>query len=152
MRFRNALVAIVLFFPFLLSSQIKIINVGDGWKAKVEAAIEVVRVYDYPKYRILIQHCTQIDFGLAPFATNDGKSIIILPVEVLNRGCINDIAACLVHESLHIQFNKLQFVLDENSEEVVCYEWELKFLEKIPNVEKWLIENAKYQINVYLKK
>ena len=80
-----------------------------------------------------------------------GKSTIILPVEVLNRGCINDIAACLVHESLHMQLNKCQIDLEENCEEFLCYEWELKFLEKIPNVEKWLIESAKYQISVHLK-
>jgi hypothetical protein len=149
---KNALTALVLFFPFFVSSQIKIIDIGDGWKAKVESAIEVVRKYDYPKYKVLLEQCNQIDFGLASFATSDGKSTIILPVEVLNRGCINDIAACLVHESYHMQLNKFQIDLDENYEEVMCYEWELKFLEKIPNVENWLIENSKYQINVYLKK
>ena len=105
--------ALVLFFPFFVNSQIKIIDVGDGWKSKVEAAIEVIRKCDYPKYKVLIEQCKQIDFGLITFATSDGKSTIILPVEVLNRGCINDIAACLVHESLHMQLNKCQIDLEE---------------------------------------
>ena len=140
--------AIVL-FPLLLSSQITIPNVGDGWKTKVQQAIEVIKKYDLHKYNVLIYECKQIDFGLASFATSDGKSTIILPVEVLNRGCINDIAACLVHESLHIQFSKAGNRLGEDFEEVICYKWELDFLHKIPNAEKWLISNALYQIGVY---
>ena len=140
--------AIVL-FPLLLSSQITIPNVGDGWKTKVQQAIEVIKKYDSHKYNVLIYECKQIDFGLASFATSDGKSTIILPVEVLNRGCINDIAACLVHESLHIQFSKAGNRLGEDFEEVICYKWELDFLQKIPNAERWLISNALYQIGVY---
>ena len=140
--------AIVL-FPLLLSSQITIPNVGDGWKTKVQQAIEVIKKYDSHKYNVLIYECKQIDFGLASFATSDGKSTIILPVEVLNRGCINDIAACLVHESLHIQFSKAGNRLGEDFEEVICYRWELDFLQKIPNAERWLISNALYQIGVY---
>ena len=140
--------AIVL-FPLLLSSQITIPNVGDGWKTKVQQAIEVIKKYDLHKYNVLIYECKQIDFGLASFATSDGKSTIILPVEVLNRGCINDIAACLVHESLHIQFSKAGNRLGEDFEEVICYRWELDFLQKIPNAERWLISNALYQIGVY---
>jgi hypothetical protein len=140
--------AIVL-FPLLLSSQIIIPNVGDGWKTKVQQAIEVIKKYDLHKYNVLIYECKQIDFGLASFATSDGKSTIILPVEVLNRGCINDIAACLVHESLHIQFSKAGNRLGEDFEEVICYKWELDFLQKIPNAERWLISNALYQIGVY---
>ena len=142
----------IILFPLLLKSQINIPDVGSGWKAKVQQAIEVVKKYDSLKYDILIQQCKQIDFGLIPFATSDGKSTIILPVEVLSRGCINDIAACLVHESYHMQLNRYQIDLDENYEEVMCYEWELAFLRKIPNIETWLILNATHQIKVYSMK
>ena len=142
-------ITLVLLFPLLLSSQITIPNVGDGWKTKVQQAIEVIKKYDSHKYNVLIYECKQIDFGLASFATSDGKSTIILPVEVLNRGCINDIAACLIHESLHMQFFKAGNKLDGDYEEALCYKWELDFLERIPNVEKWLISNAQYQIGVY---
>ena len=34
-----------IFFPFILSAQIKIDDVGDGWKNKVEQAIEVIKQY-----------------------------------------------------------------------------------------------------------
>lgn len=141
------LIAIV-FFPLLLSSQIKVLDVGDEWKSKIDQAIKVIKKYDTPKYSILIKECKQIDFGLISYATNDGNETIILPVEVLQRGCINDIAACLVHESLHLRLNKLTKVHDDQ-EEVVCYKWELDFLQHIPNVERWLIANAEYQIGIY---
>ena len=142
-------ITLVLLFPLFLSSQITIPNVGNGWKTKVQQAIEVIKKYDLHKYNVLTDECKQIDFGLASFATSDGKSTIILPVEVLNRGCINDIAACLVHESLHIQFSKAGNKLGEDFEEVICYKWELDFLHNVPNAEKWLISNALYQIGVY---
>lgn len=142
-------ITLILLFPLLLNSQIKIIDVGDGWKSKVLAAIKVIQKYDIHKYHILMYECKQIDFGLVTYATSDGNSLIILPVEVMDRGCINDIAACLVHESLHIQFFKAGNKLDGDYEEALCYKWELDFLQRIPNVEKWLISNAQYQIGVY---
>ena len=138
MRFTIALILL----PLFLNSQIKIIDVGEGWKSKVEQAIRVVQKYDSTKYKVLIHECIQIDFGLISFATNDGNNVIILPVEILKRGCINDIAACLVHESRHIQLYKLGKKLSENEEEILCYRWELDFLQHIPNVETWLIQNA----------
>ena len=149
MRIKNAIILVL--FPILLSSQIKVIDVGDGWKSKIDQAIKVIEKYDSPKYSVLIKECKQIDFGLLSYSTNDGNGTIILPVEVLQRGCINDIAACLVHEALHLRLTRLTKVHDD-TEEVVCYKWELDFLQHIPNVEDWLINNAKYQISVYSKK
>ena len=145
-------ITLILLFPLLLNSQIAIIDAGNGWKAKVLAAIKVVQKYDPHKYNVLIHECKRIDFGLTTFATSDGVSVIILPVEVMDRGCINDIAACLVHESLHIQFHKAGNKLDGDYEEALCYKWELDFLEHIPNVERWLLSNAQDQIGVYSTK
>ena len=142
-------ITLILLFPLLLNSQIRIIDAGDGWKSKVLAAIKVIQKYDIHKYHLLMYECKQIDFGLVTYATSDGNSLIVLPVEVMDRGCINDIGACLVHESLHIQFFKAGNKLDGDYEEALCYKWELDFLERVPNVEKWLISNAQYQIGVY---
>ena len=99
-------ITLILLFPLLLNSQIRIIDAGDGWKSKVLAAIKIVQKYDIHKYHVLMYECKQIDFGLVTYATSDGNSLIILPVEVMNRGCINDIAACLIHESLHMQIGR----------------------------------------------
>jgi len=146
---KNALTVLVLLFTFSVNAQIQILDIGPEWKSKIEKAIRVIEKYDPAKYQILIQECKQIDFGLGSFATSDGNSVIVLPVEVMNRGCINDIAACLVHESLHMQFFKAGNKLDGDYEEVLCYKWELDFLQRIPNVEKWLISNAQYQMGIY---
>jgi hypothetical protein len=149
---KNALTVLVLLFTFSVNAQIQILDIGPEWKSKVEKAIRVIEKYDPVKYQILIQECKQIDFGLVTFATSDGNSVIVLPVEVMNRGCINDIAACLVHESLHIRINKSGKKIDPDTEEVICYQWELDFLNHLPKPEPWLIENARYQIIVYSSK
>lgn len=149
---KNALTVLVLLFTFSVNAQIQILDIGPEWKSKVEKAIRVIEKYDPAKYQILIQECKQIDFGLVSFATSDGNSVIVLPVEVMNRGCINDIAACLVHESLHIRIHKSGKKIDPDTEEVICYQWELDFLNHLPKPEPWLIENARYQIIVYSSK
>jgi hypothetical protein len=46
-------------------------------------------------------------------------------------------------------FLKHNCALTPNDEEIVCYRYELNFLGKIPNVEPWLIQNAKNKIKYY---
>ena len=67
----------------------------------------------------------------------------------MNFNSINNIAAILVHESKHLFFLKHNCALTPNDEEIVCYRYELNFLGKIPNVEPWLIQNAKNKIKYY---
>ena len=43
-----------IFFPLILSAQIKIDDVGDGWKNKVEQAIDVVKQFAPEKYTLLM--------------------------------------------------------------------------------------------------
>ena len=64
-------------------------------------------------------------------------------------GNINDLAATLVHESLHLFILKNKLKMPENYEEVVCYTYELEMLLKIPNVEPWLVNHATKQIEFY---
>jgi hypothetical protein len=61
----------------------------------------------------------------------------------MNSVSINNIAAVIVHESFHLKALHDNYGLTELEEESRAYEVELKFLEKIPNVEPWLINNAK---------
>jgi hypothetical protein len=140
-----------IFFPFILSAQIKIDDVGDGWKNKVEQAIEVIKQYDPEKYTLLIENCEHVSYSLLPFSTTEnGNTILIAQKEIL-KGNINDIAAILVHESLHLYLLKNQIKMEFNEEEILCYTYEIELLFKIPNVEPWLIEHAKHQIEFYLK-
>ena len=138
-----------IFFPFILSAQIKIDDVGDGWKNKVEQAIEVVKQYDSEKYTLLTENCNHISYSLLPFSTTESKNTILISQKEILKGNVNDIAAILVHESLHLYFLKNNIILPENEEEILCYTYELELLFKIPDVEPWLIDHAKKQIEFY---
>ena len=138
-----------IFFPFILSAQIKIDDVGDGWKNKVEQAIEVVKQYDFEKYTLLMENCEHISYSLLPFSTTENGTTILIAQKEIIKGNINDLAATLVHESLHLYFLKNNMILPNNEEEILCYTYELELLFKIPDVEPWLISHAKKQIELY---
>jgi hypothetical protein len=69
----------------------------------------------------------------------------------MNHASINNIAAILVHESMHLYIKQLYAKVSPNREESLCYIYELNFLYKVPNVEMWLIENAISKIKYYSK-
>jgi hypothetical protein len=140
-----------IFFPFLLSAQIKIDDVGDGWKNKVEQAIEVIKQYDPEKYTLLMENCEHISYSLLPFSTTETQNTILIAQKEIIAGNINDLAATLVHESLHLYFWRNNIVFPKNEEEILCYTYELELLFKIPNVEPWLISHAKKQIELCIK-
>jgi hypothetical protein len=140
-----------IFFPFILSAQIKIDDVGDGWKNKVEQAIEVIKQYDPEKYTLLMENCEHISYSLLPFSTTETQNTILIAQKEIIAGNINDLAATLVHESLHLYFWRNNIVFPKNEEEILCYTYELELLFKIPDVEFWLISHAKKQIELCIK-
>jgi len=140
-----------IFFPFIISAQIKIDDVGDGWKNKVEQAIEVIKQYDPEKYTLLMENCEHISYSLLPFSTTETQNTILIAQKEIIAGNINDLAATLVHESLHLYFWRNNIVFPKNEEEILCYTYELELLFKIPNVEPWLISHAKKQIELCIK-
>jgi hypothetical protein len=140
-----------IFFPFILSAQIKIDDVGDGWKNKVEQAIEVIKQYDPEKYTLLMENCEHISYSLLPFSTTETQNTILIAQKEIIAGNINDLAATLVHESLHLYFWRNNIVFPKNEEEILCYTYELELLFKIPDVESWLISHAKKQIELCIK-
>jgi hypothetical protein len=137
------------FVPFLSFTQIKIDDVGDGWKGKVEQALTIVKQYDTEKYNLLIESCTHISYSLLSFSTTENGNTILISQKQIIAGNINDLAATLVHESLHLFILKNKLKMPENYEEVVCYTYELEMLLKIPNVEPWLVNHATKQIEFY---
>jgi hypothetical protein len=137
------------FIPFFSFTQIKIDDVGDGWKNKVEQAIEVVKQYDPEKYTLLIENCEHISYSLLPFSTTENGTTILISQKEMIAGNINDLAATLVHESLHLYILKNKLLMPESYEEVVCYTYELEMLLKIPNIEPWLVNHATKQIEFY---
>ena len=132
-------------------SQIRITDVGDGWKGKVEQALDTIQKYDKEKYYLIMETCKVVAFWNGGFATTESDSIITIPTKEMNNGNIYNIAAILVHESLHLYFLTTNFKLIPNVEEVIAYQHELEFLKKVPCVDEWLIENAKNKIKFYSK-
>jgi hypothetical protein len=145
---------IFLFYLFISTSlfaQLKITDVGDGWKNKVDSALKIIQKYDIEKYNVILETCTVIGYWNESFSTTEGDSVILISTKDINNQSINNIAAILVHESMHLYIKQLYSKLNPNREEVICYTYELNFLYKVPNVENWLIENATNKIKYYSK-
>ena len=145
------ILSILLILSSYSFSQIKITDVGDGWKGKVEQALDTIQKYDIEKYYLIMETCKVVAFWNGGFSTIESDSIITIPAKEMNNGNIYNIAAILVHESLHLYLLKTNLNLNPNVEEVIAYQHELEFLKKIPYVDKWLIENAKNKIQFYTK-
>jgi hypothetical protein len=146
------LLAIFLISPLLAFSQIRIDDVGDGWKGLVEQALKVIETTDTAKYNLVTQYCTQITYGLQPFSTIESDHVIILPTAEMKKGIVNDIAAAIVHESLHLYFIHNSIGTNVQAEEAICYAYELEFLKQIPGVEQFLLDHALRQYLYFSEK
>jgi len=149
---KQLLVCLISLIPFLTFSQIRIDDIGDGWKAKVEQALTVIQQTDCEKYDLLMATCKHISYSTATFATTESGTTILIPRREIVVGNINDIAAILVHESLHLYMLQNKLIMPEADEEVLCYAYELEFLLQIPGVETWLLDHARKQIAYFSSK
>jgi hypothetical protein len=148
---KKLIVLLLLLLPNLSFGEIKIIDVGNGWKNKVEDALVVIKKYDSEKYNKLVENCKEIGFWGGKFSTTESGDKIILSRSEMNDGSINNIACAIVHESRHLMLEKSQTTWDENLQEFWCYDYELNFALKIPNIEKWLLEHIRFMRNKYAK-
>lgn len=145
-------ILILLISTFILNqsfSQIKITDVGDGWKTKIEQALDTIKKYDTIKYNIIISKCSNVGYWNNGFATTELPSTILIPTKEMNYGNVYNISAILVHESFHLL--TCNQTITDIQEEYFAYNYELNFLNKIPKVDSWLIENAKNKIEFYSK-
>lgn len=140
------LLCLISLIPFLAFSQIRIDDIGDGWKAKVEQALTVIQQTDCDKYDMVMATCKHISYSTASFATTESGTTILIPQREIVAGNINDLAAILVHESLHLYMLQNKLTMPPTDEEVLCYAYELEFLLQIPQVETWLLDHARKQI------
>ena len=118
-------------------------DVGDGWKAKVEQALIVIQTNDIEAYDMVKKHCKKISYLVSTFSTTQDGDTVLITTNDINAKSINNIAAIIVHESFHLKALHDNYGLTEQEEESKAYDFELKFLQKIPNVEEWLINNEK---------
>ena len=130
-------------------SQIKITDVGDGWKDKVDQALDTIQKYDTVKYNTLITKCKTIGYWNNSFATTEPPNTILIPTKEMNFGNIYNICAILIHESCHLLLYGKN--IKNSNEELMAYSYELDFLLKVPNANLWLIENAKKNIQNYIE-
>jgi hypothetical protein len=136
----------LLLFNYNVIGQIKVDNVGDGWVEKVNQSILLIKKVDSEKYDMLNEVCNHITFWNGNFSTTEDEHTIMISQSDIKNGSVNNVAAVLVHESRHLYFRKNGINLKEIDEETMSYIYELQFLEKIPGVEQFLIDNAKRRI------
>jgi hypothetical protein len=143
---RCVVVIFLLLFNYNVVGQIKVDNVGDGWVEKVNQAISLIKKVDSEKYENLIDVCDHVTFWSGTFSTTENSHTIMISQADIKNGSVNNVAAVLIHESRHLMFIKLGIKMKEIDEETMAYIYELQFLEKIPGVEQFLIDNAKKRI------
>jgi hypothetical protein len=152
-RITNALTILLLLFSFNLNAQIKVPDAGDGWKQKVDSAIQLIKDTDTSAYRILIENCKQVEYIIGTFSTTVPPNTIVITVNDLKMNSINNIACILVHESCHLYvYNHCIEIEDPNREEYLCYMKEYDFICKLPYVEDWLFQNVINKLLYYKSK
>lgn len=149
---------ILLFVSFLLTcfthSQILVSKAGDGWDKQVDSAINLIKTTDPDKFQVLKLVCDKVDFWIGNHSTcfyEDKKGTIIIAVKDIELNSINNLAAILVHESLHLTIMMNNKQMPVNEEEYLCYRYELSFISKLQNPEYWLLEHIKTQIQNNIK-
>jgi hypothetical protein len=145
------LLCVIFLLPIFGHSQMVIDDVGDNWKLRVDSALQVVKKYDSINYGKILTNCKKVSFWNGSFSTVEDSQTILITQKDMKHSSINNIAAILVHESTHLFIINKRLKYTPSDEEVFCYFVELRFLEKIPNVEDWLINNTKKMILYYEK-
>lgn len=143
---------LILLFPISCYSQISIDKAGDGWDLKIDSAITLIKKVDPEKAQVLDSVCNKIEFWQGGFSTVDGsygnKGTVLVSVKDVNLNSINNLAAVLVHESLHLLFLQKGIVLTSAKEEMYCYRYEYEFVLKLDDPEPWLIQHADFYKNL----
>jgi hypothetical protein len=132
-----------------MTAQIQVYDMGHNWRPKIDSALLIIKNTDITKYNNVIKYCKIISFWNGNYSTTEDSTIICVSKKDIQHTSINNIAAILVHESKHLEFMNTTKIYSEEIEEIVCYEYELNFLEKIDGVELWLIDHAKKMIKYY---
>lgn len=127
-------------------SQIVVDKAGDGWDLKVDSALNLIEKTDTIVNNLVHSVCYKIQFWNGCYSTNDGEHDIIISTGDVYLGSINNLAAVIVHESLHLYLSNRGVELIAKTEENFCYRYELNFINKLPNPEFWLIQHTQQQI------
>jgi hypothetical protein len=146
---RLLLFLFLLFFSKESFSQ-EVDKAGDFWHLKVDSALVLIGKTDSVLRESIRASVERISMWNGTYSTNTvekgKKGTIYISSKDFSLNSINNIAAVIVHESLHVYFGMHGYRMSTDLEEKLCYSLELQFLQKIPDVEPWLIEHAKREI------
>jgi hypothetical protein len=135
----------------ICKSQIVIDKAGDGWDLRADSALAIIKLTDTNNYKLVLQVCDKITFWSGIYSTNEGykdtKGTIIISSTDAKAKSLNNLAAVIVHESLHL-YLRYKGVEESAKEEILCYSYEYNFLCKIPNIEYYLLDHCLKQISL----
>lgn len=144
------LIVILMMLPVAAFSQIQVDDVGEGWKARVDSALVMIQQTSPEAWALIDTNVAKVEFWLGDRsstvpASHGKKGTILLAVDEIELGVYN-IAAVIVHESIHLHMWRKGIKLPAIQEEITAYCWELMFLTRLPGCPAWLEYNAIYQI------
>ena len=142
MYFKNTITALLMFMSVNSIAQIKIPDVGDGWKNKVETALAMIHRTDSVSYQVILDNCKAIEYIVGDRSTCKLPNTIAINTKDLEMGSINNIAAVLIHEAHHLLYYNQRLRFEPDLEEYLCYLREYEFLCKLPDTEDWLFKNC----------
>jgi hypothetical protein len=129
-----------------------IAKAGDGWDLKIDSAIQLIKATDSSKYVVFKDVCQKIEFWKSSFSSVsviEGDYTILIADADIKLNSINNLAAVLIHESLHLMYIMEDARMTEKEEEYRCYLYELSFIQKLPTPEPWLTANVYDKIQLY---
>jgi len=142
---------LLLLVMILLPKNLKSQEITKQDLARIDSAKALINRIGGVYSENLSEYCSQITTWGGPYAScyaDRGKKGTIYLTEVdIKYGDVENIAAAIVHESMHLKFFHDNNHPDE--EEKICYEYELEFLFKVPNIDPWLLDNALKMIIFY---
>ena len=144
---RFLLIILCLFAFNSAYSQIVLPVTASQYVKTIDSAITLIQKTDTNAYKQLDLMVDSIDMWLGSFSSCDYGWIFISRDDILLG--VQNVAAVLVHESQHIWIWENEIKLNHGQEEVVCYQYELNFLNKVPNCDWRLKKHAVQNIKVF---
>jgi hypothetical protein len=129
--------------------RIHIAKAGDGWDLLIDSALTLIKNTDSVKYSFILHVCDNVDFWNGTFSSNDGFKTIAVSVNDVKLNSVNNLAAILLHESMHLYYAQNNIQMSLREEEYKCYVYEFEFLTKLKKLEPWLLQHTIKQIQNY---
>ena len=149
---KKLLIILILLISTNGFSQIRVEDIGDNWKSKVNIALDTIKKYDIEKYENILKVCNHVTFWNGNFSTTEDSTTIMISQKDMLIDNIFNVAAILVHESYHLGVLKYGLELNNDYEEYLAYRYEYDFLMKIPTLNIKLLEFDIKMMDYYKKK